>query len=193
MGQWTQQQLTSGFATEPSNFAPAITASELGVDVFYAQATDGYPLGHLWVDAAGDTDWKYETLIDASNSDPVFSPPAALTRDNGIDVFVVCGGDGPAAMCWLRWPGNGGWLAPTPLPMAPQAFSGPAATSWNGTGRLDVFATVAPYTGGLEGKLVHWWLDLPINQATWASEILDSDGLVDQPCVTSWGAEHLDV
>jgi hypothetical protein len=94
-------------------------------------------------------------------------------------------------MYWLRWPGFVDWPQP-PTPTLPGTglFSTPAAVSWNDEGRLDVFAISSGDSGG---TLVHWWLDLPINQATWASEVLHGRNLVFQPCVTSWGSERLDV
>ena len=153
-------------------------------------------MGHDWTDAVTGTDWQYAELFSNPQSPtPLASGPIALTRDNGIDVFAFCAEIAEGAIFWTRWPGYGGWpAAPTALPLYPQIFSAPAATSWNDAGRLDVFAAVSnDGEGELAGKLVHWWLDLPINQTTWAYEVLVSSELSTQPCAVSWGAEHLDV
>src|SRR5579863_3700979 len=115
--EWTQQLLNSAppnspppniLSTAPSNFAPAITSSALGVDIFYGQSTYFYPMGHDWIDALGATNWQYATLFNnPASPTPLASGPIALTRDNGIDVFAFCAEVAQGAIFWTRWPGNG--------------------------------------------------------------------------------------
>jgi hypothetical protein len=212
---WSQAEFI--VESSPEAFAPAIVATVgfgrggvvgplLPIERFDVLDTRSAgmpnPSVESWVRTSLSTNWSTSRtaplaplLLNPTLS--VLGSPAITAQSTYIDAFVLAAENprGPFPAGQLMWSRLLAFWSTSALESILTVCTAPVVTSW-GPGRLDVFAFGREADNGPGTHLLHWWLDQPYNQNTWANEVLqtsETEGFLDSPCVVSWGPQRLDV